>query len=195
MCAITLDHGYLSLAEAPKWEAVHARFQSLRLRRCSDDAEEARCIREGEFVQIWRQVGERNMAAYLERMLGYGSRCAYDRLRVARALGDFPDMERALERGELVWSVVRELTRVVAPDTEADWMKAAQGKSLREVEGMVSGRAPGDGPDAPVKPELVLHTLRFEVTAATYADFRESQKALQTKWASTWTTVPFWRFS
>lgn len=43
----TLDHGYLPLAEPSKWETVHARFQSLRQRRCMDDAEEARCIREG----------------------------------------------------------------------------------------------------------------------------------------------------
>lgn len=87
-------------------------------------------------------------------------------------------MEAALENGELVYSVVRELTRVVVPETAPDWMAAAQGKTLREVEDMVSGREPGDGPDAPAKPELILHVLRHEITGETYANFRELAKVL-----------------
>src|SRR5581483_5528732 len=98
-----------------------------------------------------------------------------------RALAELPQMELALEKGELVYSVVRELTRVVVPETAPDWMAAAQGKTLREVEDMVSGRAPGDPPEAPPKPELILHLLRHEVTGETYANFRELAKICKTK--------------
>src|SRR5581483_3085444 len=96
-----------------------------------------------------------------------------------RALAELPQMELALEKGELVYSVVRELTRVVVPETAPDWMAAAQGKSLREVEAMVSGRQPGDKPDTPPDPRLVRHILRQEVTAETYATFRQARTALE----------------
>ena len=55
---------------------------------------------------------------YLERVLGYAPRTAQERLRVARALGGLPVLTEALAQGQLPYSAVRVLTRVVTPGTE-----------------------------------------------------------------------------
>jgi hypothetical protein len=158
---------------------VHARLQASGRRRGELDAQDARDLREAERLRIWREVGEPNMLAYVERVLGYGPRCAYDRMRVARELGELLCIEHALANGELFYSMARELTRVATWETEEAWLAAVAGKGLREVERMVSGRAKGDLPGAPSKPENVRHVLTFEVSAETHALFRQARKALK----------------
>jgi len=75
--------------------------------------------------------------------------------------------------------VVRELTRVAIWETEEEWLARAMDRPLREVEQMVSGRERGDLPDAPSRPENVRHVLRHEVSAETFALFRQARNALQ----------------
>jgi 5-methylcytosine-specific restriction endonuclease McrA len=73
----------------------------------------------------------------------------------------------------------RELSRVVVPETEREWILAVCRKTVREVERMVSGLVPGDRPADRRRPESVRHILRFEVGAETLATFREAMKELQ----------------
>jgi len=172
---------YLALAEESSldWRAYHSRVQVLVRGRGAPDAEEARLLREGQRIEIWRKVGEPNMVAYVERYFGYGRRCAYDRLRVANALGELPLVEKAVASGELFYATVRELTRVAIWETEEAWLKKAMGKSVHEVQTMVSGRKKGDGPEAPPKPENIRHVLTHEVSAEADALLREARKVLQ----------------
>jgi hypothetical protein len=72
---------------------------------------------------------------------------------------------------------VRELTRVAVPENEQHWLQVARGKTQRQIEQLVSGRKPGDGPDSPAGP--TRHVLRFEVSAATLATFREAMAKLR----------------
>jgi hypothetical protein len=88
-------------------------------------------------------------------------------------------VEDLLARGEIFYSMARELTRIVVWETEEAWLAAIAGKSLREVEQMVSGRAKGDLPGAPSKPENVRHILNFEVSAETHALFRQARETLK----------------
>ena len=44
---------------------------------------------------------------------------------------------------------------------------------MRQIERLVSGRKPGDGPDAPSDEAHRRHVIRLEVSGATYATFRE----------------------
>jgi hypothetical protein len=83
----------------------------------ASSAQDARDLRAAERMRIWREVDDPNMLAYIERVLGYGPRAAYDRMRVARELGELPSIEHALERGELFYSMARELTRVAIWET------------------------------------------------------------------------------
>ncbi|MGH7633281.1 MAG: HNH endonuclease signature motif containing protein [Gemmatimonadaceae bacterium] len=103
---------------------------------------------------------------------------AQDRLRVARALGDLPELTAALAHGELAFSAVRELTRVVTPATEAAWVAAARGKNLRQIEEIVADHRPGDRPDDPPDPGARTHVVRFELSAQTFALLRQVRTVL-----------------
>jgi hypothetical protein len=157
------------------WKAVDGALRSIRRRRAALDAEEARWLREAERLEIWRPLGMVSMLDYLERVLGYAPRTAQDRLRVARALGDLPQLTAALTAGALPFSAVRELTRVATPMTEASWVAAATDKNLRQIEELVADHRPGDRPEDPPAPEARTHVVRFELRAETFALLRQAR--------------------
>lgn len=72
------------------------------------------------------------------------------------------------------WSAVRELTRVAVGETEHEWLEVARGKSLRQLEELVTGKHLGDDPASPPDASAQRHILRFEVAAETFALFREA---------------------
>src|SRR5262249_45256681 len=98
--------------------------------------------------------------------------------RVARALGDLPQLTAALASDQLSFSAVRELTRVATPATEASWIAAAAGKNLRRIEDLVADRHPGDRPDDPPDPAARTHVVRFELSAETFALLRQGRQVL-----------------
>jgi hypothetical protein len=115
---------------------------------------------------------------YMERVLGYAPRSAQERLRVARTLGTLPELTAALAQGQLSYSAVRELTRVVTPATEAAWRETAVGKNLRQIEELVAEHQPGDNPDDPGDPEIRTRVVRFELSAETFAVLRQARQVL-----------------
>ncbi|MCB9571740.1 MAG: HNH endonuclease [Kofleriaceae bacterium] len=74
---------------------------------------------------------------------------------------------------------MRELTRVVREDTERVWLEAAAGKTVHEIETLVAGRKPGDLPGDPVDPAEVRRVVSLEVSAETYALWRDARLALE----------------
>jgi hypothetical protein len=161
----------------PDWRRVDRALRTIR-RRATLDAEEARWLREAEALQIWRPLGMVSALDYMERVLGYAPRTAQDRLRVARALGDLPQLTAALAADELAFSAVRELTRVATPGTEASWIAAAAGKNLRQLEELVADHRPGDRPDDPPDPQARTHVVRLELAAETFALLRQVRTVL-----------------
>ncbi len=161
------------------WKAVHAELERLARAKGSYDADEARWLIEGKRVRVHEPLGFATYLEYLERVLGYGPRLASERLRVAEALGKLPALAAALRTNAVSWSAVRELTRVALPATEAEWIAAAQGKAVRQVEEMVSGRRSGDRPGDPANPGLVRHVLRLEISADALAAFREARRHIE----------------
>ena len=160
------------------WQRVDRALRTLARRRATLDADEARWLREAEECQLWRHLGMVSAIDYMERVLGYGPRVAQDRLRVARALGALPLLTAALSAGELPFTAVRELTRVATPSTEADWRRAARGKTVGQIEDLVAGRRPGDNPDDPVEPEVRPRVVRFELSPETFTSLRQAQQVL-----------------
>jgi Domain of unknown function (DUF222) len=59
--------------------------------------------------------GCRSCAEWLSWRVGLEPGAARERVRVARALGELPELAAALARGELSYSKVRALTRVATP--------------------------------------------------------------------------------
>ncbi len=80
---------------------------------------------------------------------------------MAFALEELPKIAAALSNG-LPYSAARELTRVATHENEQKWLDAVRGKTVHEIEGMVSGRGRGVSPDGPAHPSLVGRTLPFE---------------------------------
>lgn len=166
-------------ARRPRWHVVHDELVGVAKRRAALDAEEARWLREAEQLQIWKQFGMVSIIDYLERVCGYAPKTGHHRIRVARALGDLPVLNDALAAGELSFSAVKELVRVVTPATERAWLEAARGKNIRQVEELCAGHRPGDRPEDPAEPEARLHTVFFEeVDGASYALLRQAQQRL-----------------
>jgi hypothetical protein len=156
-----------------EWVRVDRKLRSIATRRAALDAEEARLLRYAEELKLWRGYGCASMTEYMERAMGYAPHTATERLRVARLLAELPQIADALEDGHLSHSAVRELSRVAVPETEDAWLEAARGKSLREVEAMVSGHKPGNLPTDETEPRLHRKTITIEVSPETYDLWRK----------------------
>jgi 5-methylcytosine-specific restriction endonuclease McrA len=146
--------------------------------RAALDAEEAYWLREGHAVGVWTQARFATYAEYLESEVGYRRGTARERIRAALVLGELPAITEALSEGRMPWSAVRELSRVATGDTEGMWLEAAAGQSVRQIEAMVAGLSRGDLPGAERARGAERHVLRFEVSGATYATFREAAEVL-----------------
>jgi len=179
-----VDHGedagpaMSSAGKDSGWREADQRLRGIAGRRAALDAEEAHWLREAERLQIWKPLGMVSMVDYLERVMGHAPRTAQQRLRVARRLATLPELTTALAEGELSFSAVRELLRTVTPETERAWLDEARGKSLREIEELVSGHAPGDLPADPPDPTIESRVVTFELSPSTFALLRQARLSL-----------------
>ena len=153
-------------------------LRCLAQRRAGLDVEEARWLRLAEAQKAWPKLGYVHAHEYLEDIFGYSPRTVTERLRVSKDLGELPELESALEAGELNYSCVRELTRVATPETVNRWLDAARDMNLREIERMVSGRCKGDDPESAPDPRRVKHGVWLELDAESLALFRQARAAL-----------------
>src|SRR5215471_3291017 len=165
-------------AGGPDWRHAHEELSRIAQAHARLDGEEAHWLVVALRSEAHLALGFATFAEYIERLLGYKPRWTSERLRVAEALEALPQMRRALEGGALSWSAVRELTRVVVPDTEHRWLDLTQGRSLRQIEELVSGHGLGDSPGEPTQPTS-RRVLRFEVSADTLSTFREAMAKLR----------------
>jgi len=163
---------------APAWLKLHREMKSETRAQSSWDARRARHLREAEAQMLWNHFGYVSILEYLEREHGIEPRTASDRLRVSHALADLPLLEAELEDGSFQYSHVKELTRVVTPETEDEWIDAARGKTCGEVQAMVAGRKKGDGPEDPDQPDLRLRWLTLGLPPQTVAMYREQLAAI-----------------
>ena len=162
-----------------EWALAHQALSKLRLKRAGLDAEEGAGLLRAFRAATHAYFGYASFGEYIERLFGLRRRAIEDKVRVAQALEELPELAGALRSGELNWSAVRELSRVAVPETEREWIAVARERTAREVERMVSGLAPGNRPADRRRPEFVRHVLRFEVGAETLATFREAMKELR----------------
>jgi 5-methylcytosine-specific restriction endonuclease McrA len=170
---------YGNRMEGATWKKVHAELTRLAGAKGAYDAEEARWLVEAKRVRVHEALGFATLHEYLERLFGYGPRLATERLRVAEALTQLLALRDALAAGELSWSAVREISRVAVAATEAEWIAAAAGKTVRQVEEMVSGRKAGDRPDDPADAGATRHVLRLEISADAMAAFRDARRQIE----------------
>jgi hypothetical protein len=169
----------LESEDTPQWQRAHAELLALAERRAGLDADEGRWLLEALHSGAHIRLGYGGFPEYVERLFGYSPRFTQERLRVAEALEELPELYAALSAGVLSWSVVRELTRVATSKTESEWRSAAQGLTARDVERLVSGHKPGNRPNDARDPAAKRHFLKFEVSAETLASVRDALAKLR----------------
>ncbi|HUS31457.1 MAG TPA: hypothetical protein VMZ53_23285, partial [Kofleriaceae bacterium] len=169
----------IDTSHKPSTAQIDRALRDLAQQHAALEADEAHWLRLADQQKIWPKLGYVHALEYLEDVFGYAPRTAKDRIRVARELGDLPQLEDELRCGELSYSVVRELTRVATPETVERWIEQARGRRLRDVEQMVSGRKKGDDPDDKPDANLVKHTVVLELDGASMAIWREMQAVLE----------------
>jgi len=158
--------------------ALHRRLTMRARQRVVLEAEEARDLVFAEEAGIWRDHGYVSMLEYLERELHYGPHAAKERLRVANELFELPLLAEKFGKGEVPFSVVREVTRVAVPENEHEWLASTDGKTARQVERMVSGLPKGAAPDDRPDPKLERHRIVLEVDGERYAKWLALRTAL-----------------
>jgi hypothetical protein len=155
------------------WRVLHEEIRGLARSRAANERAMGRALLRAHRDGGWRQLGVATFIEYAERFAGLTPRQTEDRLRVAFALERLPATDLALARGELPFTAVRELCRVMEPDTEAEWLTEVEGRTVGEIQQLVSGREPGDLPEDP--PRARRHRLSFEVSPEVYALVRDAQ--------------------
>ncbi len=149
-----------------------------------------------------QEVGNRGLAFYLADMhdrglhqtTGHGSTAhfaecrleisrsqAYQLIKAGRALRDLPTIDDAFARGELSWSKVVLLTRVVTPEHEAAWLERAAGATYRELRLAVRlakhGSAPREQGDTKGLPEI-RYDIRARVDVLTHREIELAREKL-----------------
>lgn len=88
--------------------------------------------------QHWaRWYGVASCAHWLSWQCGFGMHAARERVRVARALGNLPQISELFARGEICYSKVREMTRVATPDNEELLVTVAKFGTTTHIERLV----------------------------------------------------------
>jgi len=156
------------------WRLAHEELVRLATERAGLDFEEGRWLLRAHRAGAHLRLGYGSFYEYTERLFGYGPRLTQEKLRVADALEELPEIARNLQTGAVCFSVARELTRVATPSTEKDWLDAVRGQTVREVEHLVSGHRPGNLPDDLPDSRLKRHVVRLELSGDAFATFREA---------------------
>jgi len=165
--------------EDTSWQEAHEELVRLATERAGLDFEEGRWLLRAQRSGVHLRFGYAAFYEYTERLFGYGPRLTREKLRVAGVLEELPETARKLQTGAISFSHARELTRVATPSTEKEWLAAARGRTVREVEQLVSGHRPGSLPTDIPDPDLKRHVLRLDLSGEVMATFREAMAKMR----------------
>ena len=147
--------------------------------RAASDFELCQWFLCGFRLKVHELYGFASFREYAERWFGCSGRATEERVRVAERLDELPKLSAAFAAGDLVYSAVRELTRVADAETEAEWLEVAEGKTASQIERMTSGKKPGDRPSDPTRPELERKRVTLNLSPSAYALLRQARDVLR----------------
>ena len=158
------------------WKMIDVRYRRAAKARATCEAEEIDAMIEALRANVHQRLGFGSFYEYVESVSDVGGRALMDRVRVAERLDELPAIRAAMVVGDIVVSAARELIRVAVPETEARWLIAARGHSVRDIEKLVSGHRQGDLPDDEPDPQAIRRVIALELSAAGAAVFAELRK-------------------
>src|SRR3954465_4958403 len=94
------------------------------------------CIRAFDQSGEWQRQGTVSCAHWLTWRIGLNPGAAREKVRVARALGVLPAIDRVFAEGRLSYAQVRAVTRIATPENEqrvVDIALAATGAQLERI--------------------------------------------------------------
>ncbi len=144
------------------WIQLHDEIMSVGKQIICLEAREVELLLQAEETKLYRRMGFPTIYAYIEGVLQYSHHVATERIRVAHELLELPGITDQFRAGELPWTSVRELTRVVTARTENAWLDAVEGKRSTDVQQMVRGKSKGDLPGDPVDPKKIKYRVVFD---------------------------------
>src|SRR5450755_2193372 len=74
------------------WQEIDRDLRTIAKRQRALDADEAALLCIAKRVRIWEELGKASLLEYLEDIFGYGPKVAYERVRVALALEEMPEL-------------------------------------------------------------------------------------------------------
>ena len=81
----------------------------------------------------WKVLGSASAGEYGKKYFGYKRAMTYERIRVARKLAEIPALAAPYREGKVSFSSLREITRIVKPETVGKWVAYAEGKTSETV--------------------------------------------------------------
>jgi hypothetical protein len=173
------------------WREIDRCVRRLAARRAAMDVEEARLLMEARRAEVHKKLGYGAFDEYVERVLGYAPHTGRERLRVAEEIEALPAIAAAWERGDLSYSVVREMTRKATPENEIVMLQWVEGLTVREVEQGLRGHKKGDDPNGPPDPDLEPRVVRMELPPAVYAAFLDARRHVERSTGAAMTDAEF----
>ncbi len=160
------DEVYALAVRERDWIRLHEDIVSVGKEIASLEAREVELLLEAEETRLDRRMGFPTIYAYIEAVLGHSHHVATERMRVAHELLELHGVRDRFRAGEMPWTSVRELTRVVTPQTEGVCLDAVAGKTSTEVQQLVRGKSKGDLPTTPVDPKKLKYRIILEDVSA-----------------------------
>lgn len=167
-----------SVFEETAWRRLHERIKAAGREETALKARIVDLLLEADETKLFRRMGYPTIHAYVEGELGYAHHTATEHMRVAHELVELPHLAAEFRAGDLAWTSVRELTRVVTPRTEEAWLEAVADQRTSRVVEMLRGKGKGDLPGDPVDPQKVRYRIVLEVSAEEYAMHKQARIAV-----------------
>src|SRR5690349_12673822 len=116
------------MAERDLWRRADQELVASRGREVKEVVVQLEWIEVARTAGAHRMLGFGTFYEYLRSRLGLGKKATHDRMRIARALAELPGTKAAMAAGKLTLCGARELTRVVTPENEAEWLSRCAGQ-------------------------------------------------------------------
>jgi len=95
---------------------------------------------------VFALTGHSSAVHYAMTRLQLAKRRALELVRIGRQLGDLPEIDAALVAGDIGWSKLRYILRVVVPETQTEWLARADQSNCDVLSIDVARHVPGERP-------------------------------------------------